>query len=638
MENNELIAEEEYLFVRVIFNPNLDYNRREALLSNLTVEFSDKLILIYKKQGTELSCNTIVSKVLKYNFEELKEELERYFRNIRGCVISKKCEESCFYSPTKNINIRVAFTGKSSTFEVKGSTENLGKFLQAYSNSVQEISIGILKPVDTTSLNMNSLKKPMSLCEKIERNCWMDDDDDSLKWPELTGDSSSWSSEQSTEKSTEKSESPTQPTTEATPSNDETQAPIIYAQDTPQDTVSPPLVSTPPPIAETQISTPSTIANTATSSLNQVKPSSPASTTSSTKAQSSVTIPTNAISTILSSSNMESSESSSTHAKLDLVLQKLTKLDQISSTLDKALDKIAVLTSRLNTAETRVSSMEKTVEKIEDNYVSRAAFNELECRLNAALTDLQQKISSTTNNNSTDIDNSNTQLPPHLVELIDNRIEVLKPKSQQKSQERNSKYEPITIDEVDHDFLIVGDSNTYPIKEGIMKHGMSAAKMTTYRIEQATEAIEKLNVKRIPEKLFFHLGTNHISSFENQENDIEDIKQKFESLFKAIDKKFPDADVHLSEVLIRREQNVEKDVKTINAFLKDTCSRHKNYRLVKHSFSIDSPRYHLRDKRHLSRSGFTRFLANIRWQVLGLTPKSHYRQSNQFGHQRNRRW
>ena len=422
----------------------------------------------------------------------------------------------------------------------------------------------------------------------------MDNDDDSLKWPELTRDSSSWSSEQSTDNSTKKSESPTQPTTEATPSNDKTQAPIIYAQDTPQDTVSPPLVTTPPPIAETQISTPFTIANTATSSLTQVKPSSPASTTSFTRAQSSVTIPTNAISTILSSSDMESSESSSTHAKLDLVLKKLTKLEnqtsnQISSTLDIALDKIAVLTSRLNTTETRVSNIKKTVKKIEDNYVSRATFNELECRLNAALIDLQQKISSTTNNNSTEIGNSNTQLPPHLVELIDNRIEVLKPKSQQKSQQRNSKYKPITIDEVDHDFLIIGDSNTYQIKEGIMKHGMPEAKMTMYRIEQATEAIEKLNAKRIPVKLVFHLGTNHISSFENQENNIEDIKQKFETLFKVIDKKFLDANVHLPEVLIRKEQIVEKDVKTINVFLEDTCSRHKNYRLVKHSFSIYSP-------------------------------------------------
>ena len=122
-----------------------------------------------------------------------------------------------------------------------------------------------------------------------------------------------------------------------------------------------------------------------------------------------------------------------------------------------------------------------------------------------------------------------------------------------------------------------------------MKHCMPAAKVTMYRIEQATEAIEKLNAKRIPVKLVFHLGTNHISSFENQENNIEDIKQKFETLFKVIDKKFLDANVHLPEVLIRKEQIVEKDVKTINVFLEDTCSRHKNYRLVKHSFSIYSP-------------------------------------------------
>ena len=56
---------------------------------------------------------------------------------------------------------------------------------------------------------------------------------------------------------------------------------------------------------------------------------------------------------------------------------------------DTALEKITILTNRLNIAETRLSSLEKAVEKIEYNYISRTAFNKLVCRFNATFTDLK---------------------------------------------------------------------------------------------------------------------------------------------------------------------------------------------------------------------------------------------------------
>ena len=115
MENSnelELVLEEHSLFIRVVFNPNLDYNRKRTLLLEQTELFTDKLVYVYEHctDSDELLCKTIVGQVSKFDLIELKDELEKHFENIRGCSISNQGNRLTFYSPFKDINLTVKFT------------------------------------------------------------------------------------------------------------------------------------------------------------------------------------------------------------------------------------------------------------------------------------------------------------------------------------------------------------------------------------------------------------------------------------------------------------------------------------------------------------------------------------------------
>ena len=192
-----------------------------------------------------------------------------------------------------------------------------------------------------------------------------------------------------------------------------------------------------------------------------------------------------------------------------------------------------------------------------------------------------------------------------------------------------TKYKPTTIDKLDHDMLLIGDSNVWPVNEKILKHGVSSAKIMTYTIEQATSAIQNLNISRLPEKVLVHVGTNNLSSKEGETNDLDAIKAKYENLFEALEEKFPSTRIYISELLLRREDIVMDDLKNINEFLTSTCQARENFSTLLHSFNIDHHHHHLRDNRHLSRSGFYIFLSNIRLQMLGIPPKNKH-SSRQF--------
>ena len=86
----------------------------------------------------------------------------------------------------------------------------------------------------------------------------------------------------------------------------------------------------------------------------------------------------------------------------------------------------------------------------------------------------------------------------------------------QNSQNR-SKYTPTSIEELNQDLLFIDDSNIYHMKEDIMKHGVSAAKIMAYKSDQAITALKNLKVTRGPKQVFAHVGTNHLTSDPNQE-------------------------------------------------------------------------------------------------------------------------
>ena len=575
--NKDLIVEERDLFVRVILNPDLNSDSKKSLISELVDKYIDRLVFVleYKdRESKDLVCESIVSKTEKYKLKLVQEELEAHFTTIRGCDISKNDGTLTFYSPPKDINLVISFNQDTSIFEVNGNHNNLSKFLHGYRESIREIDISnFVDPIDTSSLNLTSIMDTMTLCEKIERNLWKPDN---LEWPSLTDEPTPISFNDTSKP----------PNSSSTQTNTETQVPTdqspILAEDTPSAPTNTDRQGPNPVIKESQTPSPSPIED-----------------------------------------------------KLDLVLQKLSNLETqvekiplLSSRLDQVLEKVQLLNDRIDSFEDRMTKVENHIELTKKTDL-KTTCSKLECRVfdleetTSRLINLEKSFSRITvtqegNPKEIDID--------ALIEAKLQKFQKQITNSQQSSahntqnSQNRSKYTPTSIDELNHDLLFIGDSNTYHIKEDIMKHGVSAAKIMAYKIDQAITAVKDLKVTRPPKQVFAHVGTNHLTTDPNQEHDIEEIKCQYEELFKVLEEKFPESSIHISEILMRGEDTLAGDIRQLNAFIRLSCSKRPNFSSILHSFNINS-KSHLSGKRHLGKSGFHFFLLNIRLQMLGIAPR-----------------
>ena len=53
------------------------------------------------------------------------------------------------------------------------------------------------------------------------------------------------------------------------------------------------------------------------------------------------------------------------------------------------------------------------------------------------------------------------------------------------------------IETLDHEFLIIGDSNTHLIQEEMIKHNISAAKVLVIKINETTITIDKMTITKV---------------------------------------------------------------------------------------------------------------------------------------------
>ena len=615
--SNELTLKEYELYVQVAFKPEINCVRRKELKARLIQKYVDKLIFIYEKRPSSdlhFYCAYITAKSTLYSLEELKAEFENYFGNIRGCSIDKLCGQLTFYSPPKDINIKVTFYPTRSSFEVRGDVKNLSKFLHGYSNAIREInSRHKREPIDTSSLTMASLSNHMTLCERIERGIHTDS---------LTSTSDS-------------SDLPSQDT------NDETQSPMQspsvcdpqFVKDTPDSSNSEPTSTDPTPfIPETPDISPT---HDQKLDLMITKLTSLEKKLSSLEENTQKITPISAqLNRVLALANDLNDRLNKTEEKLKEVTELGLKQNELKTSVSKLDCRIFDLEGKHSEFVTASKSIEKRLTKVDDNHVNRVHMNDLEIRVNIQLKELQQQI--TTLNvarNTIALEGTSAQNVENINKLIDDKLSAYENNSSQKQPtKRKEKYKPTTIENLDHDILLIGDSNTFKIKEGRLKHGLSATKIMAYKIEHAITALQGLTPTRAPLKLMCHLGTNHISSNEDDVNDLDEIKSNFTELFDLIDAKFPETDIYLSELFIRRERKVRGDVKALNEFLKATCSSRNRYYLIQHSYNIDSYN-HLRDNRHLNMAGFYNFLSNIRLHMFGM-PRRHPRlpSRNEYNH------
>ena len=186
------------------------------------------------------------------------------------------------------------------------------------------------------------------------------------------------------------------------------------------------------------------------------------------------------------------------------------------------------------------------------------------------------------------------------------------------------------ITTLNHDLLIIGDSNTHPIKENIIKHGVPAAKILAITIDDAINAIQNVPFSKEPKKIMVHTATNHFPSRADGPQNGQNLltaKAKLETLFSLLEKKFPTSEVFVSELFILGEKSLGEYIDDVNEYFRSACRKRENFRVLCHSSIIDSDKY-LRDNKHLSRIGFSIFLWNIRSHMYGMLPK--FRQGPQF--------
>ena len=143
------------------------------------------------------------------------------------------------------------------------------------------------------------------------------------------------------------------------------------------------------------------------------------------------------------------------------------------------------LSERQTTTEKRLSHIETKLKTFEENYVSKEIHDKVTNKLHALENQLSKE--------ATKVD---------IEALIDNKLKSFQRDIESTIQNSNNqaqpktykKYQPTTIDELDHDILLIGDSNLRDINEGILKHGKTAAKIMAYKFDEAIEALNNLKI------------------------------------------------------------------------------------------------------------------------------------------------
>ena len=329
--------------------------------------------------------------------------------------------------------------------------------------------------------------------------------------------------------------------------------------------------------------------------------------------------------------------------QLSIIPELKVTLDNLNNSIDNINLSIKKLDARVFDAERNIQKNSDRLQNIEQSIDKLKTQTVKQCTYDKTIQAIQSEQKSLTN----ELSILKTKIAASGPSSIDKdeiqniAREVIRTEFRnQPSNDRREKYkQTASTDELNHELLIVGDSNTHYIKESILKHGMSAAKFTAYKIDQAVNTIDDMKIISQPSKILINVGTNEFSSAEKDTNDLTDLKAQFEDLFGLLQRKFPESEIWISEIFIRKEKCLEEDINEINDYLKTACRHRPNFSLLTHRDNIHDRSIHLEGNRHLSQRGFSLFLFNIRTQMLKMIPKMpspthRYRQDqrNHGGH------
>ena len=158
-------TDEDYLFTRIYFRPELNYRQKKDLKLKLLDNYRGKLLYIYNKIGDRLLCTKISCKLIEsIKLDQFKRAISKHYIDIRGCTVENICGQLSFYSQAKEISLQITFYPRLQYFDAKGDLKNLNKFLQGYRKIIAEFDDKQLLDIPQDSLTIASL----SSTDKLE--------------------------------------------------------------------------------------------------------------------------------------------------------------------------------------------------------------------------------------------------------------------------------------------------------------------------------------------------------------------------------------------------------------------------------------------------------------------------------------
>jgi hypothetical protein len=203
-----------------------------------------------------------------------------------------------------------------------------------------------------------------------------------------------------------------------------------------------------------------------------------------------------------------------------------------------------------------------------------------------------------------------------LDESISRRIkdlESLPPPTKPTPTQQPPKPPPKTV--LDHDVVIIGDSNTTPIDMRMIGKGVARKRFTQYTIPQIRSFYKNIDIKKQPKKIVLHVGTNDIAAQGEPVEVIADMR----NLIEETQTIFTDARIFISSIFNRKDKTdpLNESINNINTVLAGICDATPGLTLIDNS---NIHHRHMFDEKHLDENGHHIFVWNIRHNVFGEVP------------------
>ncbi|XP_035690321.1 proline-rich proteoglycan 2-like [Branchiostoma floridae] len=161
------------------------------------------------------------------------------------------------------------------------------------------------------------------------------------------------------------------------------------------------------------------------------------------------------------------------------------------------------------------------------------------------------------------------------------------------------------------DVLILGDSNTKPIKPDVMYPDKRVTKEITYNITQATDHIQQSTMPA-PKVILFHIGTNDV----RDKRDPTAVSEGFRKLIQTSRDKFPHTPLVFSAIPPRRDSKLQEIGEQVNSFL-NVVSEETSYVHVTDNSNLSNmgtikEALYCQDGYHLNRFGTRVMVSNIK--------------------------